>query len=278
MIYAQQKPVVQDIQAQYANGTRINVFWRLPENPKPAISKLRIYRATKPITSYSQIEYMEPLAELSADSTGYTDYVEDFNDYFYAVISCTEKPYDLILVSMNATVTGVHINAVVKSEKNIVSPEKERLYADNELRETPLPYIDFVEGINKEQQISSDTTKSVSQFNSKNDRYSTEVSPYYFEEDLISPDGGDDFILFEILKTTFVQEKYDSAIEELQKITSRNINQDVQNRAYFYMAEALFFTGHYDDAVKNFIVVANAFPQQTKKWINIALDKMIIPQ
>ena len=52
---AQNKPIVTDIQALAAKGTRINVYWTLPQNPEPAITKLLIYRDTRPISSYNQL-------------------------------------------------------------------------------------------------------------------------------------------------------------------------------------------------------------------------------
>ena len=84
---AQAKPIVQDIFAQAGNGPRINVYWTLPKNVRPAITKLLLYRATQPITTYAQIEKMAPIAELSPETTGYTDTISDFNDYYYASFS-----------------------------------------------------------------------------------------------------------------------------------------------------------------------------------------------
>ena len=110
-LFSQNKPIVQDIQASYTKGTRINIYWTLPQNPEPEITKLLIYRDTRPISSYNQLSGAYFLAELPAETCGYTDRVGDYNDYFYAVIAYTDRPYDLILVSMNSTVEGVHLIA-----------------------------------------------------------------------------------------------------------------------------------------------------------------------
>ena len=276
-INAQSKPIVQDIHAQAGNGPKINVYWTLPKNVRPPITKLQLYRSNQPITSYLQIEKMKPIAELSPETTGYTDTISDFSEYYYAVIAFNDKPYDLIMASINSTVTGAHLTAVTPERKNPEKKQLEKLYLDGEKRKTPLPYIDYVEGLNKEQQISEYTVKSTSQFSSDRRNALEKITPYFFEEDLISPDGGDDFILFEILKTTFVQEKYEQSIPEFQKLTSLNMNKNVLNRTYFYMAEAQFFIGQYDEAVKNFIYVQEAFPQLTKKWINYSLDMLELP-
>ena len=269
-------PIVQDIQSQVGNGTKINVFWVLPKNPKPAITKLLLYRNTRPITSYEQIKSLKPIAELSPETTGYTDSVKDFNDYFYCVISYTNKACELVFISMNTTVSGVHLTPVVVTPPKVQKVEPEKLYENDQLRETPLPYIDYVEGLNTDHQISEDTVSSTSQFSSKKYGQGQTVNPYFFEEDLISPDGGDDYLLFDILKNTFVQEKYEESIVELKKLTDRNISESVQKRAVFYMGEAQFFTGDYAAAVRSFLHVAQDYPLESKKWINYSLDNMSV--
>ena len=277
---AQNKPIVTDIQAVAAKGTRINIYWTLPQNPKPQITKLLIYRNTRPISSYNQLSSAYFVAELPAEACGYTDSVMDYNDYFYAVIAFTDRPFDLILVSMNSTVDGVHL--IAPQQKDIEPKKKsdEKLYTDGTLRETPLPFINYVEGQGQgDTLISDEIAKSATQFSaysSKSGR--TPVSPYFFEEDLISPDSGDDFLLFEVLKNTFVQEKYEEAIVLLNKLNGTNISESVRNRVYFYIAEAYFFTGDFEEAAKAFVKVAHVYPLQTKIWMNYTLDRIAIPE
>ena len=277
---AQNKPIVTDIQAVAAKGTRINIYWTLPQNPEPQITKLLIYRDTRPISSYNQLSSAYFVAELPAEACGYTDSVMDYNDYFYAVIAFTDRPFDLILVSMNSTVDGVHL--IAPQQKDIEPKKKsdEKLYTDGTLRETPLPFINYVEGQGQgDTLISDEIAKSATQFSgysSKSGR--TPVSPYFFEEDLISPDSGDDFLLFEVLKNTFVQEKYEEAIVLLNKLNGTNISESVRNRVYFYIAEAYFFTGDFEEAAKAFVKVAHVYPLQTKIWMNYTLDRIAIPE
>ena len=277
---AQNKPIVTDIQAVAAKGTRINIYWTLPQNPEPQITKLLIYRDTRPISSYNQLSSAYFVAELPAEACGYTDSVMDYNDYFYAVIAFTDRPFDLILVSMNSTVDGVHL--IAPQQKDIEPKKKndEKLYTDGTLRETPLPFINYVEGQGQgDTLISDEIAKSATQFSaysSKSGR--TPVSPYFFEEDLISPDSGDDFLLFEVLKNTFVQEKYEEAIILLNKLNGTNISESVRNRVYFYIAESYFFTGDFEEAAKAFVKVAHVYPLQTKIWMNYTLDRIAIPE
>ena len=204
--FSQNKPIVTDIQAAPAKGTRINIYWTLPQNPEPAITKLLIYRDTRPISSYNQLAGAYFLAELSPETSGYTDNVSDYNDYFYAVIAYTDRPYDLILVSMNSTVEGVHLIAPEPKDIEPKQKPEEKLYTDGTMRETPLPFISYVEGQGQEDTLISDEVAktTASQFSASSAKTSrTPVQPYFFEEDLISPDSGDDFLLFEVLVDRF---------------------------------------------------------------------------
>ena len=278
---AQNKPIVTDIQAAPAKGTRINIYWTLPQNPEPAITKLLIYRDTRPISSYNQLAGAEFLAELPPESCGYTDKVGDYNDYFYAVIAYTDRPFDLILVSMNSTVEGVRL--IAPEPKDIEPKQKpdEKLYTDGTMRETPLPFINYVEGQGQGDTLISDEVAktTASQFSGTTTKVNrTPVQPYFFEEDLISPDSGDDFLLFEVLKNTFVQEKYEEAIVLLNKLNGTNISESVRNRVLFYIAEAYFFTGDFEEAAKGFVKVAHVYPLQTKIWMNYTLDRIAIPE
>ena len=85
---------------------------------------------------------------------------------------------------------------------------------------------------------------------------------------------GHDYLLFEILKTSFVQRKYDQAIKDLNKLVGTNISESTRNRAYFYIGEAQYLTGDYNAAVKTFIKIQQVYPIQTKKWLDSALNKL----
>ena len=267
------KPIVQDIQALPGKNNRINLFWALPENPDEEITELRVYRSKNQINTYSQISAMNPIATLAPDFTGYTDIAPDLNEYYYAVIAVTKAPYDLILLSFNSTVTGVKINTEIK-RKELKKTEYEKFYPDGTKRETPLPYIDFVESPDKDEKLSDKTKSATSSLITKNPKKAIQMNPYVFEEDLISPDGGDDYLLFEILKNYFVQQNYEASIEQLQKLVGTNINENTRNRAFFYLGESEYFQGHYENAIKTFVRVEGAYPNLVKKWLDSSLDRL----
>ena len=272
-----EKPIVRDIQAEAGKGNKINIYWTLPENPEKEISSFLIYRDTRQIASFSQIKNLEPIAQISSNFSGYTDSVKDFIDYFYCVLAITKdstSPYDLILLSFNSTVKGAHI-AVNSQQKEPQKKETEKLYYEGTLRETPLPYIDIVENsIQPNPTISEEAAFAAQTLTNKSKKKEPILKPYIFEEDLISPDGGDDYLLFEILKQYFVQKNYEEAIVQLNKLAGTNIKENTRNRIYFYIGECEYLTGEYENAVKSFVKVQDAYPILSRKWINSSLDRI----
>lgn len=268
-----QRPIVQDIQAQAGRGAKINISWTLPKNPDKPITNFLIYRNTQQINSYQMLQELTPIAQVTPEATGYTDTVSDFNDYFYAVIAVTDKPYDLILLSFNATVTGTHV-AIKTDNREPERLELEKLYPEGTLRETPLPYVDLIDGIVKPEIISDETVNQTNSLITAAKKKKPLLKQYIFEEDLISPDAGDDFLLFEILKTTFVQKKYNEAISQLNKLVGTNIGESTRNRAYFYIGESEYLLGHYENAVRIFVKLESVYPILAKKWLESALDRI----
>ena len=272
-----EKPIVRDIQAEAGKGNKINIFWTLPENPEKEISSFFIYRDTRQIASYAQIKNISPIAQIDSNFSGYTDLVKDYNDYFYCVLAVTRDssvPYDLILLSFNSTVKGVHISMNTQ-QKEPQKQEKEKLYYEGTLRETPLPFIDIVENsLQPEPTVSEEAAFAAQTLTNKNKKREPVLKPYIFEEDLISPDGGDDYLLFEILKQYFVHKNYDEAIVQLNKLAGTNIKDSTRSRVYFYIGECEYLTGEYEKAVKSFVKVQDIYPTLARKWINSSLDRI----
>ena len=272
-----ERPLVHDIQARAGSGTKIRITWQLPKNPEPEVESYLLYRTTEQITSYSQLKGIAPITALSPDRSGYTDQLSDLRDYFYTVISQTvEGPYDLVLLSFNSTVTGVHLIAKKQAEAPIENKDSETIYPDGSLRKTPLPFIDLIEGIDAEPLVSEATLSQLNSLTGGNSTTSKNplLTPYIFEEDLVSPDGGDEYLLFEILKASFVTKKYKETIEKLNQLIGTNISEETRNRACFYLGESQYFSRNYEEAVRSFVKVQAAFPTLSKKWLEDSLDRI----
>ena len=272
-----ERPLVRDIQARAGSGTKVRITWQLPKNPSPEIESFLLYRTTEQITSFNQLKNTQPITALTPDRAGYTDTLSDLRDYYYTVISqTTEGPYDVVLLSFNSTVTGVHLIAKKQTEIPAEKNDSETVYPDGTLRKTPLPFIDMIEGIDAEPLVSDQTVTQVSSLTGGNSKTSKNalLTPYIFEEDLVSPDGGDAYLLFEILKASFVTKKYQETIEKLNQLIGTNISDETRNRAYFYLGESQYFSRNYEDAVRNFVKVQAAFPTLSKKWLEDSLDRI----
>jgi len=278
-LLAADTPLIRDIQARTSvksAGNKVYITWKLPEKTNPPLTALILYRTTERISTFSQLSSTPPLASLSPDCTEYVDTLSDFKDYYYTIISMTDSIYDLVLLSFNSTVSGVHLIAKKADDKEKTKKEEyETIYPEGKLRKTPLPYLDILEGSNAEALVTNTTAEAaMNTLSSLSLNNKEKLRPYIFEEDLISPDAGDDYLLYEILKNFFVQKNYKMTIEKLNQLIGTNINEDTLNRAYFYLGEAQYFSENYEDAVRSFVKVQHIYKTLSKRWLDSALDKI----
>ncbi|MFA6856141.1 MAG: hypothetical protein WCR31_02930 [Treponema sp.] len=280
-LFAAGRPIVTDISASAGTGRFINVSWILPSKPEQVVTSLLVFRDIKPIASYSQLAALKPVTSLSGSSSSWSDQIENYIDYYYAVIAVTGSgQYNIIIPSMNATVNGVHRKLPPqKAAADISESAKEKLYPQGTMRETPLPYIDLVEGMNTtNSDIGKQAREQAELLAGKNTWQQTKLlDVYIFEEDLISPEGGDDYFLFDALKTTFIRKRYKESVTVLRKLLGTNRSESVTKRAKFYLGESYYFSGNYQEAVKTFLADSDAYPVLTKEWVDSSLDLMVVP-
>lgn len=280
--FAAERPIVRDLTAAPSGRTTITLSWELPESPAPAITGLLVYRGTKPAASYYDLSESAPVAELSGETYFYSDSVSDFRDYYYAVIARTDSGiYDIVLPSINATVNGAHLKIPQKTDgkKEKTASAQEKLSLPDGMRATPLPFLDLIERQNSKIQLSDEAYLIARKLGKAYSAPENRISePYIFEEDLISPDGGDGFLLFEVLRTTFIQKKYAEAVTELDRLIGTNRAKNVTDRATFYLAESYYFSGDYKNAAKTFLNVYDTYPAAAKRWIDSSLDLYELPE
>lgn len=304
------RPVVNSIEARAVSSTKIIVSWKLPEKTEgSSISSLLVYKDTKPIIGRESIEKLTPLATLPWSATSYTDIVKDFHEYYYAVLSLTrEGSYEhkeglyfdedldtvestdegellmVILPGVNTTVNGVRVKSPVKKNEipqKTTESAKERLYEKDEMREQPLPFIDILGSANiPDHKISTKAEKeALGLVGGKQTHLKKEpMDVYFFEEDMVSPPGGDEYLLFEVLRTSFVKGRYKESIAALNKFLSQRRTEETTNRATFYIAEAYYFSGDFEEAVNTFVVLSDVYPALTRKWIESALELYQLPE
>ncbi len=296
------RPVVTDIRADQISDNKIEISWKLPQQlTETYISSIRLYRETKPFTSINQLETITPII-LPMGTISYIDTVYDFKEYYYAIITETKQGvmetelyfdeeqdttsqesdsriYKVILPGVNATVEGKRIfrKDDTQSPKTEVKTAKEKS-SNQKIRSQPLPYIDVL-GDNEihSSTISATTTQKALSLLQSSAVRRTILEPYIFEEDIISPQGGDDYLLFIILSNKFIQQKYEDAITSLQDFLSQNRELSTTNRARFYLAESYYYDENYPEALSIFLSLEEDFPALVKKWSESSLDLYQLP-
>ena len=311
------KPIATDITAAPFSSNKIVVSWTLPAKTKDYyISQLLLYRSTKPIVNYSELTKLTPLARLSYNSVSYTDTLTDYKTYFYAVISIIKKGdfenytneskseeelyydeeldgkkevnqeaklYLLILPGVNATVKGCRVTGVKSLHKQPEQVnEKAKEYTDGTLREQPLPYLDIDEkdSNKKKPKIKSSTEEQALTLlrPERKKKEGTEIlDPYIFQEDVKSPAGGDDYLLFEVLKGAFIKQDYKKAIDDIKIFLAQNRSKSVTDRANFYLGEAYYFCAMYPQALNQFLMLEETYTVLSRKWSKSTLDLYTIP-
>ena len=297
-IFAQNRPVAKSISATAAQDKTIELSWEFPAKTQPKILGLQIFRRPRPYAAIQDLDGDIPIAELSPEKKSYKDVLTANGSYFYAVVAVTQKgPYKIIIPGMNATTTGARpqIAAVPQSdeiphtkdedlalkkidESALTESQKELLYADTRMRKAPLPYPGTLLGFDDgKAKMSAQSKRSAAELGSKKVRESAAIkSPYFFEEDMFSPDGGDEYTLFEALRAGLAPKKYAQSVDLLQDFLSVHRNKETTERALFYLGQSHYFCKDYKSAIRCFLEVQDAFPELSKQWIDSSLDLLVI--
>jgi tetratricopeptide (TPR) repeat protein len=307
------RPVVTDIQAHASGSNKITITWTIPSFSKGQhIAYQRVYRANRPFTSTADLSEQTLLATVDGLSASYTDTLDDYREYYYAVIALvasgdfgtedlfydeeldaapaqTEEDavaYLLILPGVNATVTGSRIP--LPSRASLMNTNSEETASESsarELRNLPLAYISFTDETNLTgtqtgpRTISERAEKSAQRLAGKRIAPQVFTEPYVFEEDLVMPaKATDDYELFNILKTSFIRQNWAEASKQLRTFLSQNRSVETVKRARFYLGECYYFMQNYADAVTCFLSTEEVMSPLVRKWSENALDLYQIPQ
>ena len=299
------RPVITGISAVSDSAGKITVSWSLPAKTEGTqISAVLVYRDSRPLTESSALAGIAPVARLGMGADTYTDTVSDGIEYYYAVIleviagnmradeelyydeelDAAETPaagtaYTVLLPGVNATVKGTRARGTAKKQAPVQAAVPERTYEENQLRDRPLPFIDILGGERRKKSgtISRGAEKKALSL-AEGERPAPQVlEPYIFEEDLLSPQGGDDYLLFEVLRDSFIRQDYNASVTALKKFLAQNRTAAVTRRAQFYLGESYYYTGHYPEALSCFLSLEEAYPSLSRRWMESTLDLYSIP-
>ncbi len=263
-------PVCTKIEEEQISPNKIRVTWQASRTD---VQSFLIFRDERPIHS---INSLQPIAELPPKTTTFTDTVKYYGFYCYAVIArLSDGTLEKTLIpSANSSAEGVRI---AHEEKTPTVEDEPKIYPEGSLREQPLPRIAmFDRDVKKKRTISENARKNALALAAPI-QVRPRLAPHIFEEDLVASPGGDDYVLFNILKTSFIKKDYESAISALNDFLRLNREEGAVNRAIFYIAESYHFLGDQKRAVSNFLKTSQAYPALSRKWIDESLDEYELP-
>lgn len=303
------RPIASNLQAHGIDSQTILVQWSLPSHTKnQSISSLKIFISEKPITSYQELSKKEPAAQLKYNAVNFRHKVNDYHEYYYALVSCTkqgdfsldfynqdeawfdeefnkpsltgqEKDYPLILPGVNSTVTGTRVK--LDLQKTVPQKQKQKTkknYENGQMREVPLPFIEIMGARKKKRGTISKTAEDSVKLILKNSSVQKPqiklLDPFIFEQERLKNVTGDSYFLKEIVDKYFNECNYSKALKELEKFTSINRDKDILRRAFFYTGQCYYFTGDYQKALFNFLEAD--FDDLNKKWTKSTLTLMEI--
>ena len=279
--YAQKvtsRPVCTAIAAQKIGINKIQLSWNLPSDFNAA--SIAIFRSTGPIQQKSTISAEKPVAEVPAHTTSYTDNLRHFGDYYYALIARDRNGnlFNMLLPTVNATVKPVSL--IPPDDYYEVASEPDEQYVPGFLRELPLPYLDLISDLDIKP--TPMTAKAKNAGKELAGKYAVKkpvlLNPYVFEEDMVVSPQGDDFFLFESLKTYFIKKDYKGSVKDLKTFLAITREPAVTTRAVFYLAQSQYYCRNYRKALELFLFVEDELPELSKKWIDSTLDFYTIPK
>lgn len=282
---AQVRPIVSNLNAFPQSKNQIRLEWTVPEISEPSVTGIVIVRDSQVISSYDQINSKTIIASVSSGETSYIDTIPDSKDYFYCVLArvSESKIYKIILPSINTTITGTKAKSsaqegIVVSEKSPKVEVIKFIDPSERLRQVPLPRPDLIENNDtKKIQLGNAAVKAVKELGLKDIKPDVITKEFVFEEDMISPAGGDEYFLFKILKESFVKKQYSASVKSLTEFLSVHRDEKTTKRSYFYLGEAFYFTRDYQNALFCFLKVQEDYPELAKKWIDSCLDLIQLP-
>jgi hypothetical protein len=100
-------------------------------------------------------------------------------------------------------------------------------------------------------------------------------NPRVFAVDLEIPAGGEESTLVQILKESFEKFEWENARINLQHYLSFPRSRDVEIRAHFYLAQTLYYTGRYSEALMEFLSFRSVNSVEANSWIDAVLNAMV---
>jgi len=143
------------------------------------------------------------------------------------------------------------------------------------IRPTPLPNLTLNDIHAQRMPLGAESINILNSFPAQEKAGLELRRPRVFAVDLDAPAGGEESALFQILKDYFEPFDWEGSRVNLQSYLSQPRSNDVEARARFYLGQALYFTGHYREALFEFLTVRSLHPNEANAWIEAVLSAMV---
>jgi len=238
----------------------------ISDNPE---KKIVLYRSMQPIRQSQDL--LNAVIVRSGISSPFVDFpVPGFTWYYAAIYEEEISSGNMgIRPGINATTAGVSILGEQTAEQA--------------LRPIPLPMLALRNAVGEGfflPEVTDQIPLSAEAANMLNDAQTTRVpivlkTPRVFVIDLEAPSSGEDSALFQIVNDHFCLLDWENARVNLQHYLSLPRSKDVEARARFYLGQTLYYTGHYRDALLEFLYIRSLHPVEANNWIDAILSAMV---
>jgi hypothetical protein len=242
---------------------------------------LVLYRSVQPITRTTDL--LSAVIVQSGLSSPFTDYPVPGIQYYYAVIFEDELIRGRVGIypGHNATQRPVE----VKSASGRVGLPG----AKADIRSMPLPLMSLnyavpgLEGLAeapaKPVPLSPAARQALESQRPTEPRPGPKKKPRAFSQDLdAEPAAGEEQALKVIVRGYFLGEDWENSCIELRRYLSLHHTAGIAARARFYLAQSLYFSPSYGEALREFLLVKDFFPQEANEWIKASLAALVEQQ
>ena len=268
-------PDVTDIRLTFFDVLLKNQAVVVRWDTQPEQERMILYRSTNPFVNLASVAQATVLTVTDGTTLSYVDYPVPGVPYYYAAV-----PEAVIRSGTAVFRCGENTNEIpveVPGEYAGLPPVRRAA-----VRAMPLPLLNPDHAEPKPAAVfSAETERTIAALDSalrrERSREGNAVrnpAPWRFPEDNEPGAGGENAALKQILDTRFDAKNWDGLAEDLNVFLSLRRTEEVSARAHFYLGQAYFFTEKYQDALEEFLLSQNAYPNKAREWVQKTLKRL----
>jgi hypothetical protein len=263
---------IYDLEAM-VEGEGVIISYRVGDTYRDTV----LYRSVQPIQRTTDL--LKAVIVQSGIKPPFVDFPVPGISYYYAVIFEDELTRGAVGIfpGNNATVRAVEVSA---GNGRVGLPG-----ATNELRSMPLPLMALnyaVPGIDSFSELSTpiplgpEAMQAIANIRKPGPKVTALKKPRAFSEDLDErTDPREEFDLKSIVQGPFIRHDWQTVTAELGRYLSLPHNNLTEARARFYLGQGLYFSGEFQEALFEFLMIKSEFSLEANEWIEATLAQLI---